>query len=54
MEQVRSQKEIDDLMNKVLDQMEKGTKFYGMSYEEGIDATINWLFNEDISNPMDD
>lgn len=54
MEQVRSQGEIDNLMNRVLDQMDKGTKFFGMSYEEGINAAINWLFNEDEPNPMDD
>jgi len=40
----QEQQAIDDLINKVVAQEnEGGSKFPGMTYEQGIKATIEWL-----------
>jgi len=50
---VRSDEEINDLLNEAALNVDAGTpKFPGMSYEEGVQAAINWLTGADDSNPM--
>lgn len=48
----------DDEINKVLDNanegMEKGSKYPGMSYEEGVEAVCMWLFGINNDHPFDD
>jgi hypothetical protein len=47
-EVVRTDKEIDDLRNKIGEQkMKGGSKFSGMTYEEGLDTAIEWLLYRD-------
>lgn len=48
----RTEDEIDAIMNEVA---ERGgvTKWRGMTYEEGVRAAIEWLF-EDGPNPLED
>lgn len=44
MNTIRTQKQIDDLLNRCLESEETGKSTYpGMSYEQGIKAAIEWL-----------
>lgn len=38
----RSQKDIDDVMNWAVEGMAQGTRFLGMSYEQGVDDALRW------------
>ena len=52
---VRNDEDIDELLNVVLEHIhETGTKFRGMSYEQGIEAAINWLTDAAYEHPMTD
>ena len=45
---VRTEDEINDLLNEVAETKDtQGTKFRGMSYEDGIEAAIRWLTEKD-------
>jgi hypothetical protein len=47
--------QIDEQLNKALDQMDKGgSKFFGMTFEEGVDQTIRWMRGEIEDAPMDE
>lgn len=49
----RTPEEIDDLMNRCSDCENSGESIYpGMTYEQGIQAAINWLDGGD--HPLDD
>ena len=51
----RTDEQIDDVKNRIMEQMDKGgSKFHGMTYEEGLDAAIRWLFGETEDDPMED
>lgn len=51
---VRTDKEIDDVVDGAIKQAtEFGTKWSGMSYEEGIEATIKWLLGHSDVNPIE-
>jgi len=39
----RTQKEIDEVMNWASEGIDEGSKFHGMSYEEGIRDAIDWI-----------
>lgn len=42
--------EIDDVLNDANDSVDEGTsRWPGMSYEQGVAATLNWLVNDDVS-----
>lgn len=46
--------EIDDVLNQCAEQADEGgSKWPGMSYEQGVEAAIRWL-TEGGSNPMQD
>ena len=51
----RTQKEIDDVLNRASEYSNEGeTKFWGMSYEDGLEAMYDWLTeDEPESAPMD-
>jgi len=51
----RTDEEIDAVLNDVAEQMDVGgSKFPGMTYEEGVQNAINWLTGQVDDNPMDD
>ena len=52
----KTEKEIDDLLNQCVEAMNKGSKYPGMTYEEGIDAALCWALNlgRDSDHPLND
>ena len=51
----RSDEEVNTLRNAILERIEEGGSSYsGMSYEQGIDETIRWLFGESDDHPYDE
>lgn len=50
----RTKKEIEDLDSQAIEAMEHGSKYPGMSYEEGIRAALDWLFDRDQPHPFED
>ena len=49
-----TQDEIDEVLNKCSDYtVEGGSKFPGMTYEQGVEAGILWVTGDDDSNPME-
>lgn len=49
----RTQDEVDELMNLVSEVIDdEGTRFSGMTYEQGVQATIDWLLGNTDVNPM--
>jgi len=51
---IRSSDEIDELMNQCANaEDEGGSKFFGMTYEQGIQAAIDWLTEEDQPEPLE-
>ena len=51
---IRTQNELDDLRARAWESIEQGTTvFPGMTYEEGVSATLAWLVGDD-SDPMDE
>lgn len=51
---VRSEKEIDDVLNQAADGIEDGSIYPGMSYEQGIQDFAGWLFGDTDDAPFDD
>lgn len=50
----KTDKQIDDLLNKCVDQIEEGTSTAnGMTYEEGIKAGIEYVTGDSEDDPMD-
>ena len=48
-------KEVEALREKCTEQIMKGgSKYSGMTYEEGLAAAIDWLMGELRENPLDD
>lgn len=43
--------EIDDVLNECVESQNDGSKFPGMSYEQGVEAAIRWM-QGDGENPM--
>lgn len=55
MDIIREQKEIEKLYDDCCEQEnEGGSKFPGMTYEQGIKAVINWLEFDQENHPLDD
>jgi len=50
----RTDDEINDVLNKTFEGIDQGTKWPGMSYEQGVQAALDWLFGSIDDNPMDD
>lgn len=53
MEIVRTDKEIDEVLNKASESMEHGSKYPGMSYEDGIKNMYEWLCGLIDDDPME-
>jgi len=51
---MRTQKEIEELVGQIIDRADKGSKFPGMSYEEGVQAACEWIMEESDDHPMAD
>ena len=49
---VRSNQEIAELEDTCWKAEEEGSKFPGMTYEQGIDACLRWLRGDEDDNPM--
>jgi hypothetical protein len=51
----KSQKDIDDLLNKCMAAEDEGTtKYPGMTYEQGVTAGIRWLMEHGQPHPLED
>lgn len=48
---VRTSSEIDAVRNFAWEGRDGGTHYRGMSYEDGIEETLAWLFGETDDNP---
>lgn len=54
-ENMRSEKEIEDMLNNGMPDGVPGTsKFPGLNYEEGVDATVRWVLSWTDESPMED
>ena len=51
---VRTQEEINEVMQWAEDALDQGTHYAGMSYEEGITAMYNWLMGDNDDRPDDE
>lgn len=52
---VRTEQEIRDLLNQCADAEETGgSKYPGMSYEQGIKAAIEWIIGDINDHPIND
>lgn len=48
-------KQIDDVLNDVHEQIDEGgSRFRGMSYEEGVAAALHWVTGESDEHPYED
>jgi hypothetical protein len=54
MEIVRSEEEIDCLEVWAAESQNNGTRYSGMSYEDGIKETLDWLFGRRDTSPADE
>lgn len=50
---MRTEREIEKLIDRAAKAAEVGSKFPGMSYEEGVIAALEWALGDDI-DPMED
>lgn len=48
----RSESEIDDAVNQAQEGVDQGTKWPGMSYEEGVVAALMWVAGHTDEHPM--
>lgn len=52
---MRSEREIGEALNEVLEQMDQGgSKFPGLSYEEGAQAALDYVLGTTDAKPMDE
>lgn len=51
---MRSREEIDNCMNLTGDAIEEGSKYPGMSYEEGVRAALEWVTGDVDDHPMEE
>jgi hypothetical protein len=51
----RTNEEIDDVLNRCNEKVDEGgSRFFGMTYEQGIVAGIDWLLGNTDDHPYDD
>lgn len=49
----RTRQEIDEQIGLALEQIEKGhSKYFGMTYEEGVDNALRWVLGDSNDAPM--
>ena len=51
---IRTEEEINDVLNKAVEGVDGGSKWPGMSYEQGVQETIDWLTGNSDHNPMEE
>lgn len=51
---VRTDAEIDEQLNIAADGINDGSKYPGMSYEDGIQAFADWLFGDTDEKPFEE
>lgn len=52
---IRPEKQIDEAINKCMEQEEKGgSKWPGMTYEQGVSEALRWMTGATDDNPMED
>lgn len=51
---MRSPDEVDEQLNAAADGMDNGSKWPGMSYEQGVDAALRWVTGITDDKPMED
>lgn len=50
-----TKEQIEAELGRAIEQVEKGcSKFFGLTYEEGVDNTIRWMLGESDEAPMDE
>lgn len=49
-----TQQEIEDQANAAVEQMDMGSKWPGMSYEQGVANALNWVLGNESMPPMDE
>ena len=52
-ENVRTESEINEVLDKVFESEESGSIYPGMSYEDGVKAAIEWILNDDAPEVFD-
>lgn len=50
---VRTDDEINDVLNQAADGINDGSQYPGMSYEDGIQAFADWLFGDTNDKPFE-
>lgn len=45
---------IDSVRNACAEALDRGTRFRGMTYEQGVEAAIHWLFENVYETPTDE
>ncbi len=51
----RTQEEIDEILNKCAESIDKGqAKWPAMTFEQGVDAALRWVTGDTDENPMED
>jgi hypothetical protein len=50
----RSDDEVNEQLNLAAEGMDKGTRWAGMSYEQGVDAALHWVLGHSDDKPMAD
>lgn len=51
---VRTEKEIDEVLNAAAEGLEDGSRYSAMTYEQGIQAFADWLFGDTEDSPFDE
>lgn len=50
----KSREEIDSCMNLAAEAIEQGSKYPGMTYEEGVRAALEWVTGDVSEHPMEE
>lgn len=50
----RTMQEVETLLDEAIERASQQTKYPGMTYEEGVLATLDWLFGRNDDSPLDD
>jgi len=51
---MRTQEEMYNEIDRASEKENNGTGFHGMSYEEGVKTTLEWVLGNTEDKPMDD
>ncbi|HLO91535.1 MAG TPA: hypothetical protein VK172_10265 [Lentimicrobium sp.] len=50
----RTEKEIDEQISRAMIGVNNGTKYAGMSYEDGVRYALEWVVGDSDEKPMED